>query len=811
MMLNKFKSEKQYAIEGEALFKRECKISQYNPIKYFATPSIFMTEKGELGAVLKLGGTPYALVDNEQLNHLQNSLGFTLKNLSHDIAIYFTHHRRQETILLKSHDKAGFAKDFIEEYHQQFQNKKMFVSDFYLTIIYNPKISDHRKLSEKLFKTHFLKKKRKYVKDFTSKINNLIQSLGAYDPRILGEIQTEEGGVFSEVLSFLSILVNGRKRNYLFPLQDIASFVPDGKVFIGDDSIHFRSEFKEEERFGAVLSIKEYATPVPLEMLNGLLSLPFEYIETSSFYGLPRSKTLAFIKSSYRRFTASEDDAISQVEELDEANDQVASNELSFGLHHHTLMVLSHTWQHLERNLTHAMHVYEDVGIAVVRERMNLENAYYAQIPSNMKRIKRRVLISSDNFSCLYPFHRDDSGYRDCNHLGDALMLAVTKNHGLYHFNTYAKASGRADDKSHGHTLIFAPTNSGKTAILTTIDAAFQKYKIRSFFFDRDCGCENYVRANRGVYYPLKMGVSTGFNPCQLSDTPSNREFLRNFFKELSTYGNENLTARDEIALSDLVERNYSLPFETRNLSNIAPFLPKDFSGRDSFSRYLNTVNYSGNAGSLAYLFDNPKDTLDLNVHCAGFDLTAWLSDDGNMKPELIPLSMYLFHRVEETIGKEVTGIYLDEGWQFLKKEYWVNKIRTYLNTGRKNDVFIMLATQQPENLADSPIGAAFIQSAASMLCLANANATEEVYCGKLHLTQKEFDVIKSLNPLERYFLFKQTKASCILRFPMMGLEKYLSVLSSNSTNRKMAENLRNQYGSLPEQWLPPFLNGENS
>lgn len=796
---------------SDFLFNQESKLSRYNPIKYFANESVFVTEKGELGAVIQLTGQSYALRDNEELNQMQWVLSYIIRNNASDMAFYITRHRHKEDIHLKGEYPNGFARDLMHDYHAQFQNKNMFINEIYLTLIYKPQTQFKVGFNFKKNQSHFELAKQAEIKEFEMRIAGMMQSLGDYKPTLLGEKISEPGLVFSQVLSFLSVLVNARKGNYLFPLQDIASFIPKGQVLINDQrgTIHFKSDLPDQDRFGAILSIKQYAPDVQVGVLDGLLSLPFECIETGSFYGLARNKTLSLIETTYKRFVSSEDKAKSQLELLADASDLVAGGEMNYGLHHHTLMVLAEDVKTLEKNISKAVQVYEKMGISVIREKLNLKSAYFSQIPGNVSRIKRQAPINHLNFSCLYPLHSDDVGYRDGNHLGDALMVAVTSNNSCFNFNIHARASGRLDDRSHGHTLLLAPTNSGKTAQMTMMDAAFQKYKMRSFFFDRNRGCEIYVLARGGVYCRLSSGKSTGFNPCQLEDTPRNRDFLREFFKALSTYGGEVLTARDENFIDDLVAGNYSIPFEKRNLSNIAPFLPIDFKGRRSFFRFIHLADESGKSGHLAYLFDNHKDTLTLNVNCAGFDLTDWLSDSGEEKPELVPLTMYLFHRLEETFGKDLTGVYFDEGLQYLKKGYWSKKIGEYVNTRRKDNVFIMLAAQDPQNVASSSIGQTLIQGAATLICFSNSKATEEVYCGQLKLSKKEFESVKQLNPYDRYFLYKQSHNASIVRFPLFGIEKYLKVLSSNSSSVEYCEQLRARLGDAPENWLPEFLKGE--
>ena len=441
----------------------------------------------------------------------------------------------------------------------------------------------------------------------------------------------------------------------------------------------------------------------------------------------------------------------------------------------------------------------------IVRESLNLESAFWAQIPGNFKHIRRSAPISTPNFSCFCSLHNYYTGYTDANHLGGALMLIETPSQTPHYLNLHEVASGRKDDLSKGHTLLIGPSNAGKTVIMTAIDAMYQKHGIRSFIFDRKLGCEIYVRAMGGIYNRLVPGEPTGWNPCQMVDTTKNRQFLRDFIAALSTSSFVVLTANDYKQIADVVERNFSLPMDKRNLSNITSFFPLDFSGMEALSRYLRLPDRTGKAGDRAYLFDNDEDELNLNADALGFDLTHWLSDSGQSPDELLPLSMYLFHRMEASFDGRLTGIYLDEGWQFLQQPYWKEKIQEFLVTLRKSNVFLFLATQLPDKLAESSLSSALIQGAATHIFLANPKAREEDYINSFKLSAREFDIVRQASIQSRYFLIKQGQEAAVGRINLNGLEDYLAVLSGNEKSVQLCEGVRHEVGQHPADWLPVF------
>jgi len=792
------------------IFDKEMNVSKHIPMEYFVTPEIFSTRNGELGAVIKVHGTSFDVKDADELNHLQFLLGFMLKSLGDEYALYVTHHRELQKNVLEGNYPAGFSQDFYSDYSKQFSSAELFGNDIYLTLIqksgnkhvkkgYALLDSFSRKKSELNFNEHHALRLQK----FQMALTNLLSSLAPYQPSLLGEKEDS-----SQALSFFSLLINARKGNYIYPKSSIASILPEKRLFFGKNTIHFEGLHEHDNSYAAILSIKHYASISKPGMLNALLSTPFEYVSTHSFVSLEKGQALKLINTQIKRLWSTGDAAQSQIYDLQTALDDLASDHISYGIHHNTMMILSKDIKSLEEKVATVVKLYQDQQLIVIRETINLENAFWAQLPGNFKYNRRQALISSHNFSCFCSLHNYYSGYINANHLGSALMLIETASKTPFYFNLHERASGNKNDLPKGHTLLIGPSNAGKTVIMTTIASMYRKHGIRSIFFDRNRGCEIFIRANHGIYNRLLPGEATHWNPCQLKDIPKNRQFLREFIKVLSSSASNVLSASDCQQIAEVVERNFTLPFEKRNLSNIASFFSLNFSGLEAFSRYVNLPDRTGKSGDRAYLFDNEVDRLNFNSDLFGFDMTHWLNDTGQPPEELLPISMYLFHRMEEYFDGRLTGLFLDEGWQWLQQPYWREKLQEYLVTLRKANVFIFLATQLPDKIAESSLSSGLIQGSATILYLANPKALEKDYIHHFKCTPREYELIKNFDPQLRYFLIKQSNESAVGRINLQGLSKYLDVLSSNTSSVAYCDLLRDEMGDDPTKWLPSFYQG---
>jgi len=100
--------------------------------------------------------------------------------------------------------------------------------------------------------------------------------------------------------------------------------------------------------------------------------------------------------------------------------------------------------------------------------------------------------------------------------------------------------------------------------------------------FDKDRGLEILVRALGGEYFPLKSGISTGFNPLQLPVTPSNVEFLKMWLAELAGFATRAAVrrTREQADLDQALRGTLALEVSARRLSRLIEFLdPTDPEG----------------------------------------------------------------------------------------------------------------------------------------------------------------------------------------------------------------------------------------
>lgn len=808
---------------------KEVGISSRMPITHLNSPSVFECTNGRLGSVIKLEGVTFDTERECVLNQYKLTWHRTLTGLDEKFCVYVTVHRHKENIDLEGKFRDFFSRDLNAQYHRQFKNRSMYINDIYFTLIYKgittgkagKSLHFMNRFKNKTIKSAREASRIEQMKQLDSAVSQLMTSLSTFKPQLLG---SEDRDNHSELLHFLGLFPNGGepyqynqvsiapaiaknieetlKAESRYPYGNISSYLARKRLFFGKN-IQFQGATEEDTHFGAILTIKRYGIETASIMLDSLLHLDCDFISTNSYAIESNDVALHHIGRHVIKMQNVNDPAVSQRHAIEEARDQIASGLISMGYHHNTVLLLAKTQIELEKVIPKALQCYADAGFVGVKETIGQEPAFWAQIPGNLKYIARSSLITSENFVDFAPLHNFKTGFRDANHLGSAATLLETPSKTPYFFNFHVK--GSRDNPAKGHTLIIGGNGCGKTALMCFMDAQLGRYGGDAFFFDRDRSAEIYVRACGGIYSILSPDFpdETCFNPFQLTDTSSNRQFNREWLTQLCKNDGELELDADLIEqLKNCVDYAYDhLSHSHRTLSNATRILPITFSRWSNLRRWLKSDG-KNSEGDYAYIFDNVEDRLQLH-HKMGFDLTHFM----NNEPSHIrtALMMYLCHRIELGMNGQLVRIYFDEGWQNLRDAYWKTKFESWLPTLRKKNAFIVITTQSPSTVIASPIRSMMLDNVATQLFFANPQANSEDYMDGFKLTESEFQAISKNSPESRLFLVKQEHDSSLCRLNLGHLPEMLAILSGNTQTVLLLDEIRAEVGDAPQDWLPIF------
>ena len=776
------------------LTKREVSMAHFIPYKCHWNSSTIMTHDEKLIRVIKVKGFSFETADDVDIDIKKRTRNNLLKSMSSgNFSLYFHTIRRKEKGFPEGSMPEGFSQDLNDAWQQKHSDSECYVNEHYFTLIrglnkggisgIQNMITKIQHQADKSSWENFMNDAYEELEEATERVLN---GFSGYSAELL-EIKESENGFFSEPLEFLARLVNcGNSQSLLIPLGDIAHYLPLNRLYFGNKTIEIHSV--NGIKYAGIISIKEYRPSTHSGILDGFMQMPFELIVSQSFSFVDRAIAISSMQLQQRRLTQSEDVATSQIGAIDEALDSAMSGEFAFGLHHLTILCIQDTLKKIETALSLAAVQLSNSGINGVRERINLEPAYWSQLPGNNDYMARRSTVNTLNIASFASFHNYPTGKRDGNHWGNALTVLNTSSGTPYFFNFHIR--------DVGHTMIVGPTGAGKTVLLNFLCAQAQKFRPKLFFFDKDRGAEIFVRSIGGIYIIPSASKVSGFNPFQLEDTLENRSFLVEFLKALVSTDSKSIPAHEVDRINEAVAGNFKIPKEKRRLRNLAPFMglmgPGTIAGR--------LAKWHSN-GSHARLFDNELDLIDLDAsRTFGIEMAHILQD----KEAIGPVLLYLFHRIQNSISGEPTMIVLDEAWALIDNPVFAPKIKDWLKVLRKLNAMVVFATQSVEDATKSDISDTLVQQTATQIFLPNLKATS-VYRSVFRLSEREYNLVRTTDPSSRFFLVKQDNDGVVAKIDLSGMEEFINVLSGRIETVALLDEIMNEVGEDPKNWLPIF------
>ena len=796
------------------IVKNEETTASFIPYSSHVTQNAVKLASGDYIQTIRVQGAAHESADVQDINAWHDQLNGFMRNISSPHVAVWSHVVRREYGEYPGGEFApGFCRDFNDKYRAHMAGDRMLVNELYLTVVYRPQPVK----AAKLFDVFGKKDPRELEQRQLEELENLRDLTGAamsaldrYEPELLGCYE-HNGVMFSEVLEFLSFLVDGEWRRFPLPRAEIREVLATARPFFGKGGL---MAFKGPTRtqYAGIVTIQEYPSITCPGILNDLLGMPFEFVLAQSFTFLSKPVAVGRMKRQQARLINAGDVAISQVEDIDEALDDLTSNRFVMGAHSLSLVIKADDQKTLNDYINEAGTALSDSGMKWAREEAAIAGAFWAQLPGNFDYRVRVGDITSRNFAGFSSLHNYPIGRIRNNQWGDAVMMFKTTSGAPYYFNYHKGEPGTANntaklDPNHkdlANTVVIGKSGTGKTVLEMVLLAQTQKFsqpdkgkRLSCVLFDKDLGASVGVRAMGGRYYPLKNGVPSGFNPFHMEPTPNNLTFLEMLIKQLVKHDGLPITPKQEREIAQAIAGVMGAAKPKRRLGAVLEFLdPTDENGL-----HIRLARWC-RGGALGWLFDNAEDSLWFDdCTMVGFDVTEFLDNNETRTPTI----MYLFHRIESLIDGRRIPIFMDEFWKLLDDEAFEDLAKNKLVTIRKQDGFLVMFTQSPKQVLKSPIAFAVIEQTATKIFLPNPEADYDDYVNGFKLTAREFEIVKGLGEKSRQFLIKQGQNSVVAELNLRGFDDELAVLSGNTATSLLAEKLVAELGEDPAVWLPEF------
>jgi len=785
--------------------EREVVLADFVPFSSHVTDHVIRSREGDYLRVWKIAGIAFEaadpgdiLVRHEGFNQLVRSLpGGHVGLWSHRI-------RRRVTDHFATPYGNLFCQELATRYYASFAGYRMMANELYLTLVYRPRRTRLGRLfSQAARRTSddIRRDQHEALKVMAELAAQVESGLKPWDPTPLGIYRkqiryTQRPVRFSAALEFLGYLVNAAWEPVPMPSGRIAEALPTSRLFFRTEKVEIR--MPGATRYAALLDLKDYPEETEPGMLDGLLYGDFEYIETQSFTILDRPTAKEALERQRNQLIAGEDVAVSQVQAMDQALDELINGDFVLGEYHYSLAVLGDRPDEVARHVAKARTQLADVGFQTALVDLVADAAWFAQLPGNWRYRPREAKLTSRNFCALASLHNFSTGKRDGNPWGEAITIVKTPSgQPLYlNFHTTPEKKDSGDEKALANTQIIGQAGAGKTVLELFLLAMAMKYGLTGVVYDKDRGTEIAIRAMGGRYMVFRRGVPTGLNPFQLDPDEAVLDFWERLVRRLVDTG-ALMSARDELDISRAVREVARMERRLRRLSMVRQLLPAV--GENSLHARL-TKWCAG--GRLGWVLDNPSDLLDFSQnHLFGFDDTELLDD-----PEVsTPVTMYLLQLTESLIDGRRFVYVMTEFWKRLGDPVFTDFAKDKQKTIRKQNGLGIFDTQSPADVLRSDIARALVEQTATFFFLPNPRADYDDYVQGFKLTEAEFNIVRSLGENSRLFLMKQGHRSAIGRLDLAGLGDVLDVLSGTTDNVELLDGIRAEVGDDPLAWLPVF------
>ncbi|KVW76223.1 VirB4 family type IV secretion/conjugal transfer ATPase [Burkholderia ubonensis] len=787
---------------------REVPLAGYIPYSTHVTDHVIKTREGDYLQIWKIAGIAFEAADPADILARHDGFNQFVRGLAGGHVALWSHRlRRRVSERFSTHYRNRFCEELATRYYASFAGYRMMANELYLTVVYRP----NRTRLGRVFSRAARRTRDDIRRDQLDALKVMAElaaqvesSLKPYDPVALGVYRRPSPTAptaptarrFSSALELLGYLVNGVWEREPVPAGPIREALPISRLFVGAEKIEIR--MPTATRFAAMLDLKDYPEDTEPGLLNGLLYGDFEYIETQSFTILDKPTAKEALERQRNQLIAGEDVAVSQVEAIDHALDDLINGNFVLGEYHYSLAVLGDTLDEVSRSVAKARTQLADAGFQTALIDLVADAAWFAQLPANWRYRPREAKLTSRNFCGLSSLHNFATGKRDGNPWGEAITIVKTPSGQPLYLNFHATSDKQdsLDEKALANTQIIGRAGAGKTVLELFLLAMATKYGITAVLFDKDRGTEIAIRAMGGTYTVFRRGEPTGLNPFQMAPDEPVIDFWERLVRKLVDTG-EPLSAKDELDISRAVREVARMDKPLRRLSMVRQLLPNV--GENSLHARL--AKWCA-GGRLGWVLDNPTDRIDLaQASLFGFDDTELL-DDIEVST---PVTMYLLHRTENLIDGRRFIYVMTEFWKRLSDPVLTDFAKNKQKTIRKQNGLGIFDTQSPTDVLRSEIASALIEQSATFFFLPNPRADYDDYVHGFKLTEAEFNIVRNLGENSRLFLVKQGHRSAIGRLDLAGLGDVLDVLSGTTDNVELLDPIRAQVGDSPQDWLPVF------
>lgn len=498
----------------------------------------------------------------------------------------------------------------------------------------------------------------------------------------------------------------------------------------------------------------------PLESYPGILSalaeLPGEYRWSSRFIFMDQHEAIAHLEKFRKKWKQKirgffdqifqtnsgkvDQNAADMVADADGAVGDLNTGLVGAGYYTSVVVLMNEDRQQLDASARAVEKAVMRFGFAARVETVNTVDAFLGTLPGHGVENVRRPLINTLNLADLLPTSSiwTGQGKAPCPlypPLAPALLHGVTHGQTPFRLNLHVR--------DLGHTLMFGPTRVGKSTHLGLIAAQMMRYGGMSVYsFDKGMSMYPLTKAVGGLHFSVGSDdAKLAFCPLQFLETPGDRAWAMDWIDTILALNGLDITPLQRSAVGEAIMSMHRSG--ARTFSEFTMTV-QDEAIREALKQY--TVD-----GMMGHLLDAREDGLAFSNFT-----TFEIEDLMNLGEKYaLPVLLYLFRRIEQSLRGQPACIILDEAWIMLGHPVFRDKIREWLKAFAKKNCSVLLATQSLTDAANSGILDVIVESTATKIFLPNVYARDEDTAAlyrRMGLNKRQIEILALAIPKRQYY-----------------------------------------------------------
>jgi type IV secretion system protein VirB4 len=400
------------------------------------------------------------------------------------------------------------------------------------------------------------------------------------------------------------------------------------------------------------------------------------------------------------------EEARENVYALQRAISSLSNDEYGYGYCSPTILVWGDTRQEVAARERAVIKLLQQDEFTVEPEVENADDAWQGTHPGNAYKNVRNPPFSTRTFAFLMPHGSIWAGQPWDHHwYGPALLTASSQGHPFW----YSLHQGEV-----GGTMILGPTRSGKSGLLALMGMQALRYKdMQIFAWDRDFSLYCATMMAGGAHYQIG-DRGRGLQPLGKLETEAEVRWRHEWLTDLFKAEGVPPDVQERKAMWDALLHLARQPRRARTLT--------------LYGRYLQ-VHHLKQAlepyclGGRFECFDAEEDSFRLGAEWTTFEMGTMME----MAQHACALGLqYMLHEVERCFTGRPTLLLLDEAWQVATHETFWPKVFLYLKAKAKQNVSVVLSSQEVVDMRESALWQALQGSIRTWIYLPNRQAMNE-------------------------------------------------------------------------------------